>query len=305
MIDVPGTPGFDSLAFARGMLMMTHTSASVVDVFDPSRRRVIAHITGVQSPRGIAVDEAGGKVYVADSGNNSIAVITMENWKLADTIPVSSAPDALLLDSTGKMLYWSDAQNGTLSLLDVSTRQNTGTVDVGGSPSYMALDPDRNLVYVTLQDQREVIAVDPHLQVANRIKLNASQPTGLVYDAKTKCLYVAVRYAVLSINSETGTEVNRVPAAAGVDMLWLDPESRTVYAAGSGALLMIRADGQRLAIADEIASEVKGHTVAYDPEKKMILLPGGREGRSKLLLLRPITGNSQTPPTESAQAKAQ
>jgi YVTN family beta-propeller protein len=303
MIDVPGAPGFDSLAFAKGMLVMTHSSASAVDVFDPTRRRIVAHITGMQSPRGIAVDEANGKVYVADSGNNTIAVITTQDWKLADTIPVSGIPDALLLDTTGKMLYWSDAQNNTISLLDVTTRQNTGTVPLGGSPSHLVLDPDRNLVYVTLQDQREIVAVDPRLTIANHIKLNASQPTGMVYDPRTKCLYVAVRYAVLSINTDTGTEVNRVPAAAGVDMLWLDPESRTVYAAGSGALLMLRADGQRLTVADEISTDVKGHTVAYDPEKKMIVLPGGREGRSKLLLLRPMTPTAQDTTRENAEAK--
>ncbi len=304
MIDVPGAPGFDSLAFAKGMLLMTHTSGSL-DVFDPTRRRLVAQITGLQTPRGIAVDEANGKVYVANSGGNSIAVITTADWKLADTIPVPGLPDALLLDASGKMLYWSDAQNGTLSLLDVTTRQTTGTAQLGGTPSYMALDPDRNVVYVTLEDQREVVAVDPRLQIANRIKLNASQPTGLIYDARTRCLYVAVRYAVLSINTDTGAEVNRVPAAAGVDMLWLDPESRTVYAAGGGELLMLRADGQRLTLSDEIVSDVKGHAVAYDAERKMVIMPGGREGRSKLLLLRPMNPNPQSMANDNAQAKVQ
>jgi DNA-binding beta-propeller fold protein YncE len=169
----------------------------------------------------------------------------------------------------------------------------------------MVMNPDSGVVYITLQDQREIVAVDPQLQVVNRIKLNASQPTGLVYDGRTKCLYVAVRYAVLSINTDSGTEVNRVPAAAGVDSLWLDPESRMIYAASSGALLMLHADGQRLSVADEIAADVKGHTVAYDPEKKMVVLPGGREGRSKLLLLRPMVVNPAVPATTTAQAKAQ
>jgi DNA-binding beta-propeller fold protein YncE len=169
----------------------------------------------------------------------------------------------------------------------------------------MAFDSDHRVVYITLQNQREIVSIDPSLKVVNRIKLNASQPTGLVYDPRTKCLYVAVRYAVLSINTETGVEVNRVPASPGVDMLWLDPESRTVYAAGGGALLMLRADGQRLTITDEIVSDVKGHTVAYDVEKKMILLPGGREGRSKVLLLRPMIPSPQATATENAQARAQ
>ena len=305
MVDVVGSPGFDTLAFANGMLLMTHTGASTVDVFDPARRRVVAQIEGLRSPRGIAVDEQGGKVYVADRDGSSIAVITIGDWKVVAQIPVQGSPDALLLDPSGKMLYWTDPEQSTVSLLDLSTRQNTGTVQLDGSPSHMALDAGRGLVYLTIQDHREIEAVDAQLRIASRIELNASQPTGIVYDPQTKCLYVAVRHAVLSINPETGAEVNRVPASAGVDMLWLDPASRTVYAAGGGSLLMLRADGQRLTAADEISPDVKGHTVAYDPEKKMIVVPGGREGRSKLLLLRPITPQFPTTTLDSAEASTQ
>ena len=43
--------------------------------------------------------------------------------------------------------------------------------------------------------------------------------------APTACMF-RVRYAVVSFTTNTGAEVNRVPAAAGVGMLWLDPESR-------------------------------------------------------------------------------
>jgi hypothetical protein len=32
---------------------------------------------------------------------------------------------------------------------------------------------------------------------------------------------------------------------------------------------------------------VKGYSIAYDPAHKMIFLPGGREGRSKMVILSP------------------
>jgi hypothetical protein len=74
MVSIPGAPGFGELAFANGMLVMPHAGSSTVDVFDPVRRRVVAQISGLQSPRGVAVDEANGRVFVADHGNNSIAI---------------------------------------------------------------------------------------------------------------------------------------------------------------------------------------------------------------------------------------
>ena len=83
------------------------------------------------------------KVYVADAGNNSIAVISTDTWKISDTIPLQGSPDQLLLYDSGEQMYWSDAEAGTISLLDLRTKQNIGTVQVGGAPRYLASDPDR------------------------------------------------------------------------------------------------------------------------------------------------------------------
>ncbi len=126
------------------MLLMAHTGASAVDVFDPVHRRVIAQVTGLQSPRGIAVDEQNGRVYVADHGSSSIAVVATDGWKVVDSIAVPGAPDAVLLDGAGK-LYWTDADAGTLSLLDLHTKQDVARTDVGGTPRALVLDGSARL----------------------------------------------------------------------------------------------------------------------------------------------------------------
>jgi YVTN family beta-propeller protein len=301
MVNIPGTPGFGELAFAKGMLVLTHTAASEVDIFDPVRRRIVARVTGLQSPRSVAVDEQNGKLYVADHGSNSIAIITTDDWKVTDSIPLPGSPDALLLDGAGK-LYWTDATNGTVSVVDLRTKQNIATVDIGGTPRGVAWAADRNLMFVTAQDQHQVIAIDPQLKIVNRFNLNASQPTGLIYDPQYHELYVAVRFAVLAISADTGVEIDRVPAPGGVDALWLDPGSRTLYAASNGSLLMMQAKG-RLTSADELAIDVKGHTVAYDAAKRLVLLPGGREGKSKILILRPMDSNPQADANGDVRAR--
>ncbi len=291
MVNLPGAPGFGQVAFANGMMLLTHPGASTLDVFDPAKRRIVAQVTGLQSPRAVAVDDKAGRVYVADHGSNSIAVVAMDGWKVVDSIGVPGSPDALLLSGDGK-LYWTDADGGTLSLLDLRTKQDVAQTNLQGTPRALALDSQRHLVFVTLQDVHQIVAVDGNAKVVNRFTLNASQPTGLVYDPQYHELYTAVRFAVLAISADTGAEIDRVPAPAGVDSLWLDPDSHMLYAASDGSLLLMQAKG-RLTKVDEIATEVKGHTVAYDAEKRMVLLPGGREGKSKLLILRPMAPNAQ------------
>src|SRR5580704_7404676 len=302
MVNIPGSPGFGELAFCKGMLLMTHPGASAVDVFDPVKRRIVAQITGLQSPRGLAIDEAGGKVYVADHGSNSIAVIATDDWKVVDSIGLPGSPDALLLDGEGKM-YWTDADAGSISLLDVHTKQDVARTDVGGTPRDLEFDGTRKLVFATLQDMHQVIVIDPQLKIVNRFTLNASQPTGLVYDPQYHELYVAVRYAVLAISADTGAEIDRVAAPAGIDRMWLDPDSHTLYAASEGSLLTLNAKG-RLSLGDEILTQVKGDAVAYDAEKHLVLFPGGREGKSKLIIFRPMEPQGQSGSDEPQEAKA-
>ncbi len=299
MVNLPGAPGFGEMAFANGMLLLAQPGASTVDVFDPAKRRTIAQITGLQSPRSIAVDVQAGRVYVSDHGSNSIAIVSTDGWKVIDSIALPGSPDALLLDD-GK-LYWTDSDAGTLSQLDVRTKQDVAKVDLGGMPRSLALG-DHGAIFVTVQDQHQIVALDPQLKIVNRFTLNASQPTGLVYDPQDHELYVSVRGAVLAISADTGAEVSRVTAPEGVDALWLDGDSRTLYAASEGSLLVMSAKGT-LTTTDTILTEVKGHTVAYDSAKRLVLVPGGREGKSRLLILRPMTPNGQPGADESTDAR--
>src|SRR3954469_25985 len=103
IVDIPGRPGFDTLAWADGKLVIAHRGADKVDVFDPAKRRLIAQIEGIQEPRGIAVDSAAGKVYVASAGSNSIAVIDVKSWKLENKLALGASPNALLLAPGGKL----------------------------------------------------------------------------------------------------------------------------------------------------------------------------------------------------------
>src|SRR5690348_13969143 len=87
MVYIPGDPGFQAVGFVDGRLIISHSGASTVDVFNVKMRRVDAQIK-IERPRGIAVDKAGGKVYVADAGANNIAVISSKTWSVQNTIPV-------------------------------------------------------------------------------------------------------------------------------------------------------------------------------------------------------------------------
>lgn len=293
ILEIPGRPGFAGMAVVKGLLLMNHAGAGTVDIFDPAKRRLIAHVKGMSDPRGIAVDREAGRVFIANNGARNIVELSSKDWQVKETIPVNGAPVDLLYVPGWNVLLATDRIGQQLMVVDPAEQRQVSSAKLPGTPGGLTFDTGRKIVYVSIQDAKQVVGMTRQLQIVKKCSLQASQPTGIVYDPKLDRLYVAVRYAVLSLNANTGAELSRVAADAGIDRLWLDDDSRVLYGAAGGSLLVMRAD-QRLHAIDEVATDVKGYSVAYDPERQLIYFPGGRHGQSKLLLLRPPAMNAAT-----------
>jgi YVTN family beta-propeller protein len=287
MVDIPGRPGFDSMAFAGNYLVIAHRGANAVDIFDPRLRRLKSQITGLSDPRGIAVDGAAGRVYIANAGNNSLAVLSTADWKVEDSIALPHSPDALLL--AGGRLYVASRLEDSVTIVDPEQRRVLVTLEVGGRPEHMVWDPATNLIFATLEQTGQVIGFDAGQRIAKRYQLTASQPTGLALDAKGRRLFVAVRSAVLVLDANSGAEVGRVPAASGIYDLWFDDGQQALFASATdGSVTVIATRDDRFLSRHELQTQVRGHTMAYDPAKKTVYLTGGRDGRSKLVILKTV-----------------
>jgi YVTN family beta-propeller protein len=299
VLDLPGRPGFDEMVFAKSMLVISHPASNTVEIFDPFRRRVVGTVKDLSSPRGVAVSNDGAFVYIANHDANNIVVLETEDWQVQRTIPVDGAPDVIQPVPHSHLLLVSLPEQQQVAAVDLGRGQQISNVDVGGRPVNLTFDTTRNIAYATVQDKKEIVAISPSMQVSRHIPLTGSLPTGLVYDKSMDRLYVAVRFAVLTIDPQSGSEVGRIPAAGGVDHLWLDAKSQTLYAMANGSMFIMKT-GARLGKAEEVSVDVKGHTLAFDETKNFIYVPGGREGHAKLLILKSVPG--AVPQTQNASA---
>ena len=309
IIDLPGRPGFDAVAFANNHLVISHAAAGTVDIFNPVRRRLVAQVTNLARPTGIAVDEQAGKVYIANSDAKNIVVINTKDWQVASTIPLQSEPVSLLI--ANKTLYISEPRAFSIATLPLQQATPGPVIAVGGSPQAMIYDPQQNLVLATVEETADVIGIDATGQIGKKIHLNAaSQPTGIALDQAQRRLFVAVRSAVLVLDPATGAETARIASPQGTDTLWFDAASRTLYASASdGSVNMIQGNNNQFTHLEQ-PTDVRGHTIAVDSEKNMVYLAGGREGRSKLVIMRragqapqPVQ-NAQNPNANPAQQEA-
>jgi DNA-binding beta-propeller fold protein YncE len=286
LIDLPGNPGFSQVTMANGQVVITRPGTNTIEIFSPVKRRVVARISQISDPRGIAVDNESGSMYVALAGNSSIAVVDTRSWKVERVIPVQHRPERLLWVSQTKTLYASSVLNRSISAIDLRIGAESSVLELNALPQDMLYDGSRRVLLVSLQDVGQIAAIDASNKVVGRFRVVASEPTGLALDEQRRRLYVAVRYAVLALNADTGVELTRIPAPGGTDALVLDPAGNLLYAAaGDGSVLAI--DLSRNAVDHELPTNVKGYSIAYDPSHKMLFLPGGREGRSKMVILSP------------------
>jgi DNA-binding beta-propeller fold protein YncE len=223
-------------------------------------------------------------------------VASTSDWQIKQTIQLPLEPDALLLLPQQKMLYAAARRGRSLAVINLALGNQVSTVDVGGRPRQMAFDAEQKLVFVNVQETAEVVGVDAARQVVRRFKLAASQPTGLAFDPQGRRLYVAVRSAVLVLDPANGAELARIPSAQGTHSLWYDDATRSVFAASAdGSVNMIHAGDGNYFSEHELRTEVRGHTLAFDPARNFVYIPGGREGRSKLVILRRVeTSNGAT-----------
>ena len=96
LIDLPGSPGFSEVTMANGQVVITRPGTNTIEIFSPVKRRVVARISQISDPRGMAVDDEGGTLYVALAGNNSIIAVDTRTWKVEKIIPVQHRPERLL-----------------------------------------------------------------------------------------------------------------------------------------------------------------------------------------------------------------
>jgi hypothetical protein len=292
MIDLAGQPGFDAVGIANGALLMAHSAANSVDIFDLAKRRVVARVEHVRGASGIAVDEKGGRVFLSSPERQSIIVVASDTWDVKSVIPVKSQVEGILYVPGNNRLYLANSRDQSIGYIDFAHNNEVHTADASGTPERLVFDPDKNLIYATLQDKRQIGVFDLDLKPQAYWSIKGSQPTGLALDVNNRRLYVAVRYAVVALNADTGAELNRVGAPAGVDSLWLDQTDHQLLAAAGGVVCIMKVQPNGLMRGDELNLDVRGYSLAYDPATKLVYVPGGREGRSKLLILKPIPGEA-------------
>ena len=76
-----------------------------------------------------------GTVYVANSGSNTVSVISGRTGTVTGTITVGTIPAAVAVNPVTGTVYVTNNSDGTVSVISGRTGTVTGTITVGTGPA--------------------------------------------------------------------------------------------------------------------------------------------------------------------------
>jgi YVTN family beta-propeller protein len=87
-------------------------------------------------------------VYVTNTAQNLVDVISAATNRVTDTIKVGMLPWQLVLSSNGSTLYVADGDSNAISVISTKSDTVTDTISDSGDPVSVALTPDGSQLWV-------------------------------------------------------------------------------------------------------------------------------------------------------------
>jgi YVTN family beta-propeller protein len=136
-----------AIAFSpSGASAYVTTSAGVI-VYNTATRRVSGLIPGLGDPQGVTV-APNGTVYVTNTEQNVVDVISGKSNRVIATIAVGQLPWQTALSPDASTLYVADSDSDAVSVVSTATNKVTGTITVPGDPAAVAVTPDGSRLWV-------------------------------------------------------------------------------------------------------------------------------------------------------------
>ena len=229
------------------------------------------------SPSDIALNPVTNKLYVANSGSNTVSVIDVSTHKVKSNITVGVRPNVAVFNLATNRLYVANSGSNTVSVIDGSTDTVKGNITVGIGPLGIAVEPGEggigNWIFVSNSGSNTVSVIDGSTDIV-RDNINVTgEPNGLEVNSITNKLYVANsgtnKVSVINyITNETGgfhyvhniVPVGRIPTGIAVN-----PNTDSVYVANSGSNTVSVIDGSTDTVKKEIEVGGSPNVVAFNP----------------------------------------
>jgi YVTN family beta-propeller protein len=134
-------------------LFIAHSATNVISVVSTASNEVVARIGTDVGPYGMVYDPVLDRLYIANSGSNSVMIINPTGFTVDASIalPGCENPRNLALNPQSTRLFVTCEDNDAVAVVDLATLA-VGTASVGTRPTAIDVTPDGGSVYVANSD---------------------------------------------------------------------------------------------------------------------------------------------------------
>ena len=182
-------------------------------------------------PVGVAVDSLSNRIFVSNTGDDTLAVIDGASNNVVATVPVGKEPCAVGTDSLSKLTYVANVNSNDVTVIDTNSNTVTATVPVGRFPCAVGVIGWSSRIYVGNYGGNSVSVVDGSTNtVIATIPLDGP-PFGIGVNPKTNRIYAATGdvNVVTVIDGATNTIITTVPVGKGPDAVGVNPITNLIY----------------------------------------------------------------------------
>jgi YVTN family beta-propeller protein len=191
VIQVGSVPKFVATTNDERLVLVSNWCSWDLSVVDAAKNREIKRIKLGPYPRGIAIDAASHKAYVAVMGSYDIAKVDLRDFSVKWLKNMGRSPRHLNIDPTGEYLYASLNGEGKIAKINLPKGKLIGKVSTGNAPRSMVLSDDGERLYVVNYSDNTVSKIrTSDLKVVQKINVGAN-PIGITYDPQTREVWVA------------------------------------------------------------------------------------------------------------------
>ncbi|HZS88633.1 MAG TPA: PQQ-binding-like beta-propeller repeat protein [Chloroflexota bacterium] len=227
---------------------------ALVSIFVTQTRTTTAAMWTVRvgtAPAAIAA--GGGRVVVANSGDQSVSVLDARSGATRATIPAGQAPVALTLDGAqGRVFTLNTCRTmaaypwcqPSMSILDLQSGTLLGTISTAGGPTAIAADAQAGWVFAANYNAGTVSMIDPTTGGLRRTVDVGGPPVAVAVDARAHRVFVAIegpRGRVALLDSRTGALLHTGRTGRFVGTVLNDARSRRALVQSDGGVYLLDA----------------------------------------------------------------
>jgi YVTN family beta-propeller protein len=291
----------DHLAFdeRRTRVYVAERGNDSVGVVDLQGRRVVARISGLSHPQGIAYDSPTDTLYVANGGDGSLRLFRGADLTPVARIEIGEDADNVRIDP-GRRLVYAGYGEGALAVVEAFTRRKVGDIPLAGHPEGFQIAPVDPYVYVNVADARQIAVLDlrTRQQRATWSLAGVAANFPLLLDDTGQRVLTITRAppALIVFDANTGSRLSTIDTCGDADDAALDARRRRVYVVcGEGFVDAFASSAGGYVPITRVRTARGARTGLFIPRLDLLLVAApAADGRAaQLWLLRPhnsVTG---------------